>query len=90
MANQVYDDRDQNFVLYEMLNVEELCASEKYKDFSRDVFDMTLETARKLAIEEVYPANAEADREGCRLENGSVIVTKCYHRLMKLFREGGW
>ncbi|HOD15163.1 MAG TPA: acyl-CoA dehydrogenase [Spirochaetota bacterium] len=90
MANQVYDDRDQNFVLYEMLNVEELCASEKYKDFSRDVFDMTLETARKLAIEEVYPANAEADREGCRLENGSVIVPKCYHRLMKLFREGGW
>jgi alkylation response protein AidB-like acyl-CoA dehydrogenase len=90
MANQVYDERDQNFVLYEMLNVEELCASEKYKDFSRDVFDMTLETAHKLALEEVYPANAEADKEGCRLENGSVYVPKCFHRLMKLFREGGW
>lgn len=90
MANQVFDDRDQNFVLYEMLNVEELCQNEKYRDFSREVFDMTLDVARKLALEEVYPANAEADREGCRLENGEVHVPRCYHRLMKLFREGGW
>jgi len=51
---------------------------------------MTLETARKLAVEEVFPAAIEADKDGCRLEDGSVKVPKCFHRLQKIFREGAW
>jgi len=90
MGNQVLDDRDQNFLLYEMLDFEELCTTAKFSDFSREVFDMTLDVARKLAIEKVYPTVMEADREGCRLENGNVYVPQCFHGLMDIFREGGW
>ncbi len=90
MTNLLVDERDQSFVLYEMLRVDELCSTPKYRDYSKEMFEMSLETARKLAVEELYPANAEGDREGCRLENGQVHVPKCFHRLQKLWVEGGW
>lgn len=90
MANLIVDGRDQAFVLYEMLELEKLCETPHFKDFSRDMFEMTLEVARKLAIDELYPANTEGDREGCRLENGKVTVPKCFHHLRELFAEGGW
>ena len=90
MPNLIIDPRDQRFVLYEMLNVEELCKSPLYADFSRDLFDMTLNEAEKFAAGFVFPCLAEGDREGCRLENGNVHVPKCYHRCAQIYRGGGW
>ena len=90
MAGLIVDPRDQKFVLYEMLNVEELCKSPRYADFSRDMFDMALSEAEKFAAAVIFPCLAEGDREGCRLEGGNVRVPKCYHRPAELYREGGW
>jgi hypothetical protein len=86
----IVDPRDQKFVLYEMLNVEELCQKPLYADFSRDMFDMVLNEAEKFAAGVVFPCLVEGDREGCRLVDGSVIVPKCFHRGAALYREGGW
>lgn len=90
MGSLIVDPRDQKFVLYEMLNVEELCKAPLFNDFSRDMFDMVLSEAEKLATDVIFPTLAEGDREGCRLEGGNVTVPKCYHRGVKLYREGGW
>jgi alkylation response protein AidB-like acyl-CoA dehydrogenase len=90
MANLILDERDQHFLLYEMLEVEKLCEHPLYEDFSRDIFDMILTEAQKFAVEEVFPTLVEGDREGCRLEDGQVYVPKAFHRVYKLFCEGGW
>ncbi len=90
MASLIIDPRDQKFVLYEMLNVEELCKTPLYADFSRDLFDMTLTEAERFATGVVFPCLAEGDREGCRLENGNVHIPKCFHRCARIYREGGW
>ncbi len=90
MANLIVDARDQRFVLYEMLGIEKLCENPRYADFSRDVFDMILNEAEKFAAEEMFPTLVESDREGCRLENGEIFVPKSFHRLYRLFCEGGW
>ncbi len=91
MENILVDERDQDFILYEMIDIEkELCSTEKYADYTSDVISMTLDVARKLAVEEVYPAITEGDREGCRWEDGNVYVPRCYRRLRDLFSEGGW
>jgi len=90
MASLILDERDQKFVLYEMFEVEKLCEAPLFADFSREMFDMILSEAQKLATEEVLPTLAEGDKEGCRLENGQVHVPKCFHRIYKLFCEGGW
>ena len=46
MANLLVDERDVKFVLYEQLRIEELCESEKYAEFSREMFDMVLDAAQ--------------------------------------------
>ena len=91
MANLLVNERDQEFVLFEMLNYEdELCSNPKYEEYTRDLIHMSLNVARKLAVEEIYPALTEGDREGCTLLNGEVRVPKSFHRIQKLVIDGGW
>lgn len=88
--NLILDDRDQKFVLYEMLKMEDLFKTARYADFSRETFDMVLAEAAKFATEVLFPALVEGDRVGCKLENGEVKVPACYHRPFRLYKEGGW
>ncbi len=90
MANLILDERDQQFVLNEMLNVGTLCESPHFADFSTETFDMIMGEAQKLAVKEIFPTLKESDEQGCRLENGQVHVPECFHRPYKLFVEGGW
>jgi len=90
MSNYVVDERDQKFVLYEQLEIEKLTEHEKYADFSKDVFDMVLEEARKLTVDVLEPAVAEGEKEGCSLEDGKVTVPKCFQDAYRLYNEGGW
>jgi len=89
MRNLLVDERDQRFVLHEMLNIGELCETSLYGHLSKEVIDESLEAALKLAWKESYPVMAEADREGCRLENGNVHVPPCYHRLKEHYDHAG-
>ncbi|GLI33122.1 acyl-CoA dehydrogenase [Desulforhabdus amnigena] len=84
------DERDVKFVLYEQLHVEELCKHPRYQDFSEDMFDMAIEQAEKLAEREFYPTNRKGDLEGCRFEEGRVMVPECFHEPYRLYCEGGW
>jgi hypothetical protein len=90
MGSLICDERDQKFVMYEMLRIEELFRTERFSGYSRDMCDMVQDGARKLAEEIVFPVLVEGDREGCRIEDGNVRVPKCFHRNFRIFREGGW
>lgn len=90
MSGLLVDGRDVRFVLYEHLNVESLCEAEQYTDFSREMFDMALDAAEKLAENELWPANADGDLHGVKLEDGSVTVPESYHAAYRHFCEGGW
>jgi alkylation response protein AidB-like acyl-CoA dehydrogenase len=90
MANLLVDERDVKFVLYEQLNIEELCESERYAEFSRDMFDMVLDAAQKLAEKELAPTNRDGDNQGVVYNNGEVKVPESFHSAYQLFCEGGW
>ena len=90
MGSLICDVRDQKFVLYELLKIEDLCKTAKYADFSRETFDMVLAEAEKFGTEVLFPTMAEGDRVGCRLENGQVKVPPCFYRPFQLYKEGGW
>lgn len=90
MGSVIVDERDQKFVLYEWLGIEKLFETDRYGGFSREILDMVLTNARKMAEEVIFPALAAGDREGCRLEDGQVFVPECFHRCYRLYREGGW
>ena len=90
MANLILDERDQRFVLYEMLDVAKLCNYQMYADYSQDMFEMIMTEAQKFAEDEIFPTLTDSDKLGCRLENGQVYVPQCFHRPYKLYCESGW
>jgi len=89
MAQVIADQRDVDFVLYEQLEVENLFKSDKYKDFSKKMFDMIIAEARNFAIKEILPLNEEGDRVGLSFEKGQVKVPASFHRVYKSFFSPG-
>ena len=90
MGNKLLDLRDTRFVLYEQLNVEELCKVERFQDHSRETFEMIIEAAEKLAVNDFEPASSLGDKIGCQWNDKKVTVPEPYHAPFKKFCEGGW
>ena len=74
MANPLLTDRNVDFVLYEVLDVERLCELPAFAEHSRETFDLYLGAARKLAREVLWPAYKPMDEQPPTLEDGSVRV----------------
>jgi hypothetical protein len=92
VLNSLLDSRDLRFVLFEVLGADKLNQYENFADFDRDTYEATLELAEQIAVELVYPANAEADKTGAKYdpETKSVIVPQGFHAAMKAYRESGF
>lgn len=90
MAQVIANQRDIEFVLYEMFQAETLSRHPRYKGFNRKAFDMIISEARRFSINEILPTFAEGDRIGARFENGEVKVPECFRRAFKLFVESEW
>ncbi len=91
-ANPLVDSRDLRFVLFEALEADKLSKYENFAGFDKDTYEATLELAEQLAVEQVYPANAEADKTGAKYnpEKKSVSVPEGFKTAMALYRESGF
>jgi butyryl-CoA dehydrogenase len=78
-SNPLVSDRNVDFLLYEVFDVEELCRLPAYRDHTRETFDLVLQNARKFAREVVLPTYKPMDGEPAHLEGGSIKV----HPVMK-------
>lgn len=87
---KLYDRRDVDFLLYEVLKVQELPKYERYKEQSPEVYKMVIDAADKLAHEVMLPTNIDGDRIPLKYENGNVTVPDSFHNVLKQYREGGW
>ena len=87
MAQFIADQKEIEFILYEQFNAEELLTYEKYKVFSKKIFDMIISEARKVGIKEILPTLADGDKQGVQFENGNVTVPDSFHRARKIVRE---
>ncbi len=90
MAQVIADRRDVDFVLHEQLNVGAFSEHEKYAEFNKKTIDLIISEARNLAIKEILPTFKEGDEQGCRFENGRVLVPESFKRAYDLFVEGEW
>jgi alkylation response protein AidB-like acyl-CoA dehydrogenase len=90
MAQYIADRRDVDFVLHEQMQVGDLSRTERFADFNEKAVDMIVSEARNLAIKEILPTREIGDREGCKFDNGKVIVPESFHRAYELLREGEW
>ena len=90
MANLLFDMRDLEFTLYEMLDIEGLSKHPKFEEYSKDLYDAVLIEAEKLAVNEIFPTNEIGDKEECTFEDGKVSVPGAFHDIYKKYAEGGW
>src|SRR4030042_4470113 len=90
--NPLVDSRDVRFVLFEMLEADKLSKYEQFSGFDKDTYEATLELAEQLAVEQVYPANAEADKTGAKYDpqKKTVTVPEGYKTAMNLYIESGF
>jgi len=90
MAQAILDRSDIDFVLFEKFKIDTLSKYDKFADFNKKVIEMVVTEARNLAIKEILPTSKIGDKQGCRLENGKVILPKEFHHVWKLLRLGEW
>lgn len=68
------DAREQDFVLYDVLDVESLGAYNRFAEHSRETFDRALSTARLIAENEFAPHNRKSDLNEPQLIDGRVTL----------------
>jgi alkylation response protein AidB-like acyl-CoA dehydrogenase len=84
------DERDPEFVLFEMLDLERLLGYEAFKGFTLDDFKMILAEGFKVAREVIGPTLQDGDQEGLIYERGRVKVPASFHDCWKVLSENGW
>jgi hypothetical protein len=90
MSNLLVNERDQEFLLFEQLDIEKLFQTESFKDFTKEDVLMMMNEAKKMAVNEILPTYAQGDKEGCRFQDGKVEAPKCYHEPYRKYVEAGW
>lgn len=87
---QLISLRDFEFLLYEVLDVESVCESEKYGMHSRDVFDAILQSAKKLAEEKFEPHAQQLDQEPPELLDGKISMLPAVKDAVDAFVANGF
>ena len=83
--------KDLNFVIKNLINLDELSKIPDYQEFSDDLVDAILEEAGKIGSEVLDPCNLSGDHEGSkRLDTGEVKTPKGYKEAYESLRDGGW
>ncbi|MBB4658228.1 acyl-CoA dehydrogenase C-terminal domain-containing protein [Parvularcula dongshanensis] len=89
----VYDApiRDMQFLLHDVLKLQNFSNLEGFADASPDVIDAFLEEAGRWHRDVIAPLNRTGDMEGCkRAEDGSVTTPKGFKEAYKQFCENGF
>ncbi len=81
---------EMQFVIKNLIGMESLNSLYGNSDFSEETLELILLEAEKFAKNKLNPINFEGDREGCRLENGTVLTAKGWRDAYSFFIDGGW
>jgi alkylation response protein AidB-like acyl-CoA dehydrogenase len=91
MGQYIAPRRDMQFVLHELLDVEnEFKALPAFSEIGKDVVDQVLGQAAKFTAEVLFPLNQSGDHEGCHFQNGEVTTPKGFKEAYARYCEAGW
>jgi alkylation response protein AidB-like acyl-CoA dehydrogenase len=85
--------RDMQFVLHELLHVEEVLKTlPVHADTNRELIDQVLEEGGKFSAQVVFPLNHAGDREGCHYDAAThtVKAPKGFKEAYQQYVEAGW
>ncbi len=84
------DLRDVEFVLFEQFGLGELLGKAPFDAWGPDEVKAVLEQTYRFVREVLGPLNSNADKEGCRVENGAVKTPKGFKDAWKQLYEAGF
>ena len=94
MTSKWVDERDLRFILHEVFNISEVILGKApFEDHDKDMVNMVLDAAVKFAENEIaptYPDEVHRKPVEAVFRDGKVFAPGIYHRLWKLYAEGGW
>ncbi len=92
MAHYTPPLRDMQFVMHELLHVEDtLKKLPAHKDVNRELIDQVLEEGGKFCADVLFPINRSGDEEGCHYVGDGVVTTpKGFKEAWAQFKQGGW
>jgi len=92
MRNPLVDQRDVQFVLFELLKIDDLKKFPKFGDQDKDMYEATIDLALKMAVEEVYSVNKEADKTGVKYDPDTkkVMIPEGYKKALRKYNEAGF
>ncbi len=86
----IVNRRDLDFVLYEVLGVEKLFATERYASFDRDMLNEVLDSAQAVAEDVFLPSAASVDAAEVRFEDGGAVSPPEVKEALDAFAECGF
>lgn len=84
------NQRDLEFVLYDLLNVEALCSEERYQEHDRETFDAVIAQAEKIAEEEFLPSAGKLDEQEPHFDGETVHIIPEAKQALDTFVEAGF
>ena len=93
MGQYIAPLRDMQFVLHELLKVEEEFKQlPRHAEIDRDIINQVLEEGGKFASAVLFPLNHSGDREGCSLDKETHVVhtPKGFKEAYKQYVDAGW
>ena len=94
MASLWVDERDIKFQLHEVFKIgETILGKGRYADHDVDMCNMVLDQAQKYAENDIapsYPDEVHRKPIEAVFKDGKVYAPEAYHRLWKLYCDGGW
>ncbi|MEK7874775.1 MAG: acyl-CoA dehydrogenase family protein, partial [Pseudomonadota bacterium] len=82
--------KDMQFVIKELVGLDQISAIPECAEVTAELVDAVLEEARKFAAAVLDPLNRSGDREGVRLVDGKVVVPQGFSEAYRQFVAGGW
>jgi butyryl-CoA dehydrogenase len=89
-ASPLIDRRHLDFMLYELLKVEELSAYPRYSEHNREIFDATIELAHQIAVTRFLPHNRKSDLNEPRMVDGKVELIPEIGEALDALNEAGF
>jgi alkylation response protein AidB-like acyl-CoA dehydrogenase len=90
MAERFFSERNLKFTLFDVHDIESLLESDRFGDYNREGVDMIIDTAKKIAVEHMFPIFSEMDKNPPKYVDGTIRVHPKVKDFLSMAGEGGW
>lgn len=90
MAKQYISMRNLRFMLHEVFNGTSLTKYPYFSEHNQETFDMTLDAAKQISDNLLFPIYVEMDSDKPHYENDTIKVHPKIREIMQTYGEGGW